>query len=159
MKIQSNCILSNISLLLLLLVLFPFLENAYGEILSIQGDKVILRSSPDQKSKPLWEYGNGFPLEVLKKQGDWLMVKDYENDSGWIHRSRLQKSQQVIVRANKDENKTINIRSGPSTSTPIIGNAYYGVVFSVLEKNGLWLQVRHESGLSGWVKADLLWGF
>ena len=155
-KAKGN--LPNISLLFLLLVLFPFLENAYGEVLSVQGDKVLLRTSPDQKSKPLWEYGNGFPLEVLKRQDDWLMVKDFENDSGWIHKSKLQKSQQVIVKANKDENRAINIRSGPSTNNSIVGNAHYGVVFSVLEKNGVWLQIRHESGLSGWVKADLLWG-
>ena len=158
MTININCIKSNFLLILVLLVFFSFFNTTYGEVLSIQGDKVTLRSGPDPKSKPLWEYGNGFPLEVLKKQGEWLMVKDFENDSGWIHKSRLQKSQQVIVKANKDENKTINIRNGPGTSNPIVGNAYYGVVFSVLEKNGQWLLIRHESGLSGWVKADLLWG-
>jgi SH3-like domain-containing protein len=139
-------------------LLVPFQETGFCEILSTQGDKVSLRINPDAKAKILWELGNGFPLEVVKKQGDWLMVRDFENDSGWIHKSRLQKGQQVIVKANKDEDKTINVRSGPSTNSPIVGNAYYGVVFSTLEKKGTWLQVHHESGLTGWVKADLVWG-
>ena len=142
----------------LLLLLLSIFDDGYCEFFCVQGDKVILHNNPDQKSKPLWEYGNGLPVEVLKKQGDWLLVKDFENDSGWVHRSKLQKGKQVIVKANKDENKTINIRSGPNTSNSIVGNAYYGVVFTILDKDGLWLQVRHESGLSGWVKADLLWG-
>ncbi len=151
-------LLTKVFFLFFLFIIFPQQEKGFCEVLSIQGDKVNLRTSPDQKSKTLWEYGNGFPLEVLKKQGDWLMVKDFENETGWIHKSRLQKSQQVIVKANKGEEKTINIRSGPSTNNPIIGNAYYGVVFSALEKKGPWLQVRHESGLSGWVKSEFVWG-
>ncbi len=125
-----------ISLLLIVVLFISFAKKGQAEVLSIQGERVTLRNGPDQKAKPLWEYGNGFPLEVLKKQGEWLMVKDFENDSGWIHRSRLQKGQQVIVKANKDENKPINIRNGPSTNNAIIANAYYGVVFSVLRKKG-----------------------
>ncbi|MEI7513583.1 MAG: SH3 domain-containing protein, partial [bacterium] len=52
--------------------IFP--EIGLSETMSVQGEKVNLRTSPDQKSRTLWEYGNGFPLEVLKKQGDWVMV-------------------------------------------------------------------------------------
>ena len=55
--------------------------NGFAEILSIKGDKVSLRSDPDQKSKSLCEYGDGFPVEVTKKNGKWFLVKDFENDS------------------------------------------------------------------------------
>jgi SH3-like domain-containing protein len=142
--------------LLIILCFFP--QSVFCETMSIQGDKVTLKSSPDQKSKTLWEYGDGFPVEVLKKQGDWLMVKDFENDSGWIHRSRLQKGQQVIVKANKDEDKIINVRSGPSTADAVVANAHYGVVFTALQRKEQWLQVRHVSGITGWVNIGLVWG-
>jgi len=132
---------------------------ALSETMSVQGEKVNLRTSPDQKAKTVWEYGNGFPLEVLKKQGEWFLVRDFENDSGWIHKSRLQKSQHVIVKANKAEEKTINVRGGAGIDSTIVATAYYGVVFTALEKKGPWLQVRHESGLTGWVKLDFVWGF
>jgi SH3-like domain-containing protein len=145
-------------LLYFLFFICSFPPGAICETLSIQGDKVSLKSNPDHKSKTLWEYGNGFPVDVVKKQGDWLMVKDFENDSGWIHKSRLQKGQQVIVKANKDEEKTINIRSGPSTSDAIVGKAHYGVVFTALKRKEQWLQVRHESGITGWVNIGLVWG-
>ncbi len=142
-----------------IIVIFYYPILGRSETVSVQGDKVNLRINPDQKSKTLWEYGNGFPLEVVKKQGDWVFVKDFENDSGWIHKTRLQKSHQVIVKANKDEEKAINVRSGPGTDNPISANAYYGVVFTALEKKGQWLQVRHETGLIGWIKLDFVWGF
>lgn len=133
-------------------------ENASSEILSVQGEKVSLRTDPDQKAKIIWEYGNGFPLEVLKRQGEWMMVKDFENDSGWIHKSKLQKAKTVIVKANPNGVKAINIRSGPGTENAIVANAYYGVVFLAQEKKDSWIKVSHESGISGWVKPEFLWG-
>lgn len=142
--------------LLSLLLIKP--GDVRTEILAVQGDKVNLRNNPDQKADILWEYGNGFPLEILKSSGDWRMVKDFENDTGWIHKSLLKKAQQVIVKANKNEEIKINIRSGPGTNNPVIGHAYYGVVFSTVQRKGPWVQVHHDSGLTGWVKAELLWG-
>jgi SH3-like domain-containing protein len=133
-------------------------DSAFSEVLSVQGEKSILRTDPDQKAKQIWEYGSGFPVEVLKRQGDWLLVKDFENDSGWIHKSNLHKGKNVIVKANSSGEKAINIRSGPGTENPIVAYAYYGVVFAAQEKKSSWIHVSHESGISGWVKLDFLWG-
>lgn len=133
-------------------------DNASSEILSVQGEKVSLRTDPDPKAKVIWEYGSGFPLEVLKRQGEWVMVKDFENDSGWIHKSKLQKGKAVIVKANPRGEKAINIRSGPGIENPIVANAYYGVVFSAQERKDSWIQVSHESGNNGWTKPEFLWG-
>jgi SH3-like domain-containing protein len=105
-----------------------------------------------------WEYGTGFPLKVIQKQGDWLQVKDFEDEVGWIHKTHLDTSSHLIVKANKNKEETINIRSGPSNDTAIIGNAYHGVVFAKLEVKSDWVKVQHESGFTGWVKKTLLWG-
>lgn len=145
------------SILFTLILITP--ENGHSEVFFVQGDKVNLRSNPDQKADIFWEYGDGFPLEILKSSGDWRMVKDFENDTGWIHKSFLKKGQQVIVKANKNEESKINIRNGPGTNNQIVGNAYYGVVFTVVQKKGPWIQVHHDSGLTGWVKLDFVWGF
>jgi SH3-like domain-containing protein len=144
-----------------ILIFFPLVltpVKTFSETLSVQGEKIQLHSEPDQKAKTIWEYGNGFPLEVLKRQGDWIKVKDFENDSGWIHKSKLQKGKQVILKANKHEDKTVNIRSGPGAENSIVANAYYGVVFTAQERKGAWVEVAHESGTKGWIKAELLWG-
>jgi SH3-like domain-containing protein len=132
--------------------------TAWSEILSVQGDKVHLRTDPDAKAKVKWELGDGYPLEVIKREGDWVLAKDFENDTGWVTKSQLQKKQHVIVKANKNQEMTINIRRGPATDESIVGKAFYGVVFTVQEKKGDWIRVRHESGLTGWIKSDLVWG-
>jgi SH3-like domain-containing protein len=140
-------------------IFFLLSSPSLAQMLSIKGDKVNMRSGPGIQNKIKWEYGAGFPFEVLKKQGDWLNVKDFENDTGWIHKSHLQSAPHIIVKVNKDQEKTINIRSGPGNEHPIVGNAYHGVVFAKVEEKSNWVKVRHESGLTGWVSKSLLWGF
>jgi SH3-like domain-containing protein len=124
----------------------------------IHGDKAALHDKPDQKAKILWEYGEGFPVEIIKKKGEWTMVRDFEKDKGWIHKSRLIKGKNVIVKSNKNDEKPINIRNSPKVDSQIIGNAYYGVVFLLLNRKTTWIEVRHESGLTGWIKSEFVWG-
>lgn len=128
-------------------------------MLSVDGDDVNLRSGPGTKYQVKWEYGKGFPLKVHTSKGDWVKVSDFENDSGWIYRPLLSSKGHMIVKVFKDQDKRINIRSGPGTSYRIVGKAYYGVVFETLEQKQGWAKLKHETGLIGWVKRSLLWGF
>ena len=149
----------NTVFILLLFISFLFSSTALAKMGSIKGEKVQLRSGPGTKYSSKWEYGEGFPLKVLTRKGKWVKVKDFENDTGWIYGKYITSTPHMIVKVNKGKKKKINIRSGPGTKNKIVGKAYYGVVFkTVLQKKG-WVQVRHESGLSGWIKRSLLWGF
>jgi len=132
---------------------------AYAEMVSVSGDNVNLRSGPGTTYTVKWRYGSGFPLRVLEKKGQWLKVEDFENDTGWLHRSLVKDSGHMIVKVNKDSDNRINIRSGPGTQFKIVGMAHYGVVFKTIKQQQGWAHVRHESGLEGWIKRTLLWGF
>ncbi len=132
---------------------------ACAEMVSVSGDDVNLRSGPGTTYTVKWRYGSGFPLRVLEKKGEWLKVQDFESDTGWLHRSLVEKSGHMIVKVNKDSDSRINIRSGPGTQFKIVGMAHYGVVFKTIKQQQGWAHVRHESGLEGWIKRSLLWGF
>ena len=141
------------------LAIFVFTAHSSAQMLSVDGENVNLRSGPGTKYQVKWEYGKGFPLKVVSKKGDWVKVTDFENDSGWIYKPLLSKKGHMIVKAFKDKNKRVNIRSGPGTRYKVVGKAYYGVVFETLEQKNGWAKVRHESGLVGWIKRTLVWGF
>ncbi len=134
-------------------------SSAFAEMRSINGDKVNLRSGPGDEHNVKWEYGNGFPVKILSHKGNWLQIQDFENDKGWIHSSLLSKEPHVIVKVNKGKNKQINIRSGPGTKYKVVGKAYYGVVFKKTKQQQGWINVKHESGLDGWIEGSLLWGW
>ncbi len=134
-------------------------SSAFAEMRSINGDKVNLRSGPGDEHNVKWEYGTGFPVKILSKKGNWLQIQDFENDKGWIHSSLLSKESHVIVKVNKGKNKQINIRSGPGSKYKVVGKAYYGVVFKKTKQQQGWINVKHESGLEGWIESSLLWGW
>ncbi|SHO42997.1 SH3 domain-containing protein [Desulfopila aestuarii] len=147
-----------ISSVLALFLLLLFSLPVMAEVLSVKGTRVNLRTEPNTNSTIKWQYGSGFPLKIIEKKGDWVKVSDFEQDSGWINRSLLSSTPHAIVKVNKNTNKKINIRKGPSTKTDIVGKAFYGVVFEVIERKEDWVRVRHESGLEGWISSNLLWG-
>jgi SH3-like domain-containing protein len=142
-----------------LLVSFFFLSPAFAKMKSIDGEKVQLRSGPGTKYSAKWEYGDGFPLKVLTQKGSWIKVKDFENDTGWVYKKYLTSKPHMVVKVNKGKKKKINIRKGPGTKYKAVGKAYYGVVFETLRQEKGWVKVKHESGLTGWIKRSLLWGY
>ena len=147
-------------MLFLLLVVWPVCAGAAGiKMVSVVGEKVNLRKGPSTQYPIIWELGKGFPLRVLSYKGNWIKVSDFESDVGWIYKNLVSKKPHLIVKINKNSKARINIRSGPGTKYKIVGKAEYGVVFKTLKRGDGWVKVRHETGLTGWIKRSLLWGW
>ena len=125
-----------------------------AEYVSVLKDGVNVRSGPSTTDVVRWEVFKSFPLQVVKRQGDWAQVTDFEGDTGWIYSSLLSPDKSVIVSKPK-----VNLRDRPSTDkgTRVIAIVKYGVVFTPLEKKGEWLKVRHADGTEGWISKDLVW--
>lgn len=126
----------------------------HSRMVSIANEKVNLRSGPGKKYSVLWELGKGFPLQIVSSKGNWLKVTDFEKDTGWIYKKLITDKRHLIVKK-----KRVNIRNKPGENSNIIGKANYGVVFRTLETKKGWAKIKHENGLTGWIKRDLLWGW
>lgn len=144
---------ASLALLLGLTLLIAATASA-AEYVSVKKDEVNIRATPSTKGEISSEVFAGFPLEVLKREGQWAKVVDFEGDKGWIHTSLISKDKTVIVRK-----KDINLRQAPNTdkNNPVIATVKYGVVFTPLEKKGDWLRVRHADKTEGWLSKSLVW--
>ena len=131
---------------------FPTLAEA--GIVSIAADEVNIRSGPGTRYEVLWQFFAGYPLLVLKTKGDWLQIRDFEGDEGWVHERLTNNLAHLVVKK-----KRINMRSGPGTEFRVIATADYGVVFRTIERKKNWVKVKHDNGTSGWVYRKLLWGW
>jgi len=142
--------------ILIAAALFILLFNgaATAKMLSAARDTVNLRSGPGTRYAVKWEYGKGFPLRVISRKGNWYKVKDFEGDVGWVYKGVVSRRAHLIVKK-----KIVNIRSKPNSRAKIIGKADYGVVFKTIKQQKGWAKVRHENGIEGWVRRDLLWGW
>ena len=149
-----------ITILILLIAVWPVCAEAAGfKMVSVAGEKVNLRKGPSTQYPVVWELGEGFPLKVIERKGSWYKVVDFENDAGWIYKNLVSTKPHLVVKVNKKNKKRVNVRSGPGTNYKIVGKAEYGVVFETLKRGDGWVKVRHEKGLTGWIKRSLLWGW
>ena len=150
MKKASTC-----CILLLTLALLMLHTAAWAEMVSVSRENAKMLAGPDgKKAKVLWTLGKGFPLKVLQRSGSWIKVCDFENSSGWIHKTAASKEGHMVVKTRKK----VNLRNQPSQKGSVVAKAGYGVVFKTLEKKKGWVKVR-QGGVTGWVSEDLLWGF
>lgn len=133
--------------------LFLSTPASAADYLTVTTDNANVRTGAGTNYPSSMELFTGYPLKVLNKVGEWYQVADFENDSGWIHQSIVKKRDTVIVNAQK----SVNMRSEPSTDSSIVADVERGVVMTVLATKGKWTQVRHSSGTTGWVFNPLLW--
>jgi len=124
-----------------------------GSIVSVKGDNVNVRTGPSTKKPVYMELSKGYPLKIVKRQGDWVKIVDLEGDSGWVHSNLVENGKTVIVNA---KNK-INMRSGPSTKSQVVAEVYRGVVLTKVTTKGNWVKVKSNDGLVGWIYRPLLW--
>lgn len=139
-------------LLLAALVFAPPVAALAAEYVSVNKDGANIRKEPDPKKELLWEVYKEFPLQVIKRQKEWVQVKDFEGDQGWIYANLVSKDKRVIVKANN-----ANLRAEPKKDGKVVASVKYGVVFTPVEKKGEWLKVKHDDGTSGWIMNTLIW--
>lgn len=136
-----------------LLGVFLFTSAFGAEYVSVKGDNVNVRTGAGTNYEVSMELFKGYPLKVVTTQGDWLKIVDYENDSGWIHKSLVTDGNTVIVNGNKN----VNMRTDPSTNSQVVALVDRGVVLTRLDTKGKWVKLKHSTGLIGWIYKPLLW--
>ena len=123
-----------------------------AEYVSVKKDAVNIRSAPSTKSKVIWQVFESFPLQVIKRDGKWLNVVDFEGDKGWIYDTLITSDKSVIVNV-----ETANMRSGATTGDTVVATVKKGVVFEPLEMKADWMKVRYKNEITGWMHNSLLW--
>ena len=85
---------------LIILVLFFsilfFLPRSFAnesvDFLSLKNNEVNIRQGPSFEYPIKFVYKKKFlPIEVLDKSETWIKIRDFENNSGWIHISQVSK--------------------------------------------------------------------
>ena len=136
-----------------LLTIFLISTSAYaGQRLSINSKLANIRSGPGSNYEVLWQVEKYYPVIIINKKGNWYHFKDFENDTGWVHKSLVGKVKSVI-----SIKKKCNVRSGPSSKNKVVFTVEKGVPFKLLGKKGNWLNVEYMDGDRGWIYKTLVW--
>jgi SH3-like domain-containing protein len=123
-----------------------------AERMAVSATDANIRSGPNPNQDVLWKVEKYYPIEVIETSGAWLRFKDYEGDSGWIHKSLVDKTVTVVTKQNGSQ-----LRAGPGNDQPVLAKIDKGIPFKVLKREGHWIQVEHADGDKGWLHDSVVW--
>ena len=96
------------------------------------------------------------PFETIKKQEEWLLVRDLDGEQHWIWSKLVDKRRKCAVVKVPE----VNLRIGPGSTFPndkLIPRAAKYTAFEVMNKDGKWLQVKAENNKKYWIHEKLVW--
>lgn len=131
----------------------PILAQAQ-EFLSIKGNTVNIRAKPTTQSDIAWELINGYPVEVIQRDGDWIKVRDFEGPLGWVHKPLTSSDPYFLLKSDN-----VNLRSGPGTNHSVLVKLKKYDIVETLEKRDGWARVKTADGQEGWMLEKLGWGW
>ena len=135
------------------LFLFIFSNSIASEnFLSLKKEKVNVRYGPSFDSPIKFIYKKiHLPVKQIDQKDNWRRIIDFKNNSGWIHRSQLKKTNSIILY--KDE---ILFKKPTKFSKPI-AKIKMGRVLLLEKCLENWCKIRTNKYL-GWIEIKNFWG-
>ena len=148
----------NYYIFLVLFFLFIFsIQRVFASentnFLSLKNNEVNVRVGPSMEHPIKFIYKKKYlPLEILDKSENWRKIKDFENNSGWIHISQLSRKKTAI----NIKNNSILYRKSTFFSKPVAKLETGRLIF--IKKCKLkWCKVT-SGEYTGWIEKNDLWG-
>ena len=152
-KNKKNCL---IFLFLLFKILF-FVPNSFAvesnTFLSLKKDEVNLRQGPSFEYPIKLVYKKKYlPVIIIDKSGPWRKIKDFENNTGWIHTVLLSKKKTAI-----NIKKNSILYKKPTSFSKPIAKLEIGRLVLIKKCKEKWCKIT-SGKYSGWIKKNYLWG-
>ena len=154
MKKSSQKYLISLILFFSILSFLPKLfANEKINFLSLKNNEVNLRQGPSFKYPIKLTYNKKYlPVIILDKSETWRKIKDFQNNSGWIHVSQLSKKNSAInIKKNSILFKKPTIYSKP------IAKLEAGRLVLIKKCKIKWCKIS-SGNYVGWVFKNTLWG-
>tara|TARA_Y100001970_G_C14196943_1_gene838678 strand:+ start:192 stop:647 length:456 start_codon:yes stop_codon:yes gene_type:complete len=145
---------NSIFLLILLILLTPKLhadENI--KFLSLKNKEVNLRQGPSFEYPVKLIYKKKYlPVVIIDRSETWRKIRDFKNNSGWIHISQLTNKKTAI----NMKNNSIIYKKSTIYSKPI-AKLELGRLLILKKCKEKWCKVQTQN-FKGWMLKKYLWG-
>ena len=137
---------------LLVFFLLIFESTAKDTFFSLKNNKVNVRYQPTLNSPVKYIYKKiNLPVKLIDKKENFRRIIDLKNNSGWIHRSQLKKSNSIINLKNK-----VLFKKPSNFSKPIL-KLERGRLLIIKKCQNDWCYI-NTGDYSGWIETDNIWG-
>ena len=127
--------------------------NEDKKFLSLKNSEVNLRQGPSFEYPIKLTYKKKYlPVLIIGEFEAWRQIKDYQNNSGWIHVSQLSKKKSAI----NIKNNSI-IYKKPTIFSKPIAKLETGRLMLIKKCKIKWCKIT-SGKYSGWIEKNYLWG-
>lgn len=131
-----------------------FISNAFALDFQSIKENAPMYDNPNEESPKRYILKAFSPVEVISTWGEFAKVRDWEGFMAWVKMRHLSKTRTVVVL--KD---SFLYREPGGASHHLLAKVEKNVaLFFVNNQNRLWIKVRDENGLSGFMHIANLWG-
>ncbi len=128
-------------------------SNEDIKFLSLKNNEVNLRLGPSFEYPIKLTYNKKYlPVIIVDKSETWRKIKDFDNNSGWIHISQLSKKQTAI----NYKNNSILFKKATIYSKPL-ARLELGRLVIIKKCNLKWCKIS-SGNFNGWIDKNSLWG-
>ncbi len=128
--------------------------GAAADFKSVGSNAAVLFDAPSSKAKKVYIVSRGYPLEVTVQLEGWTKVRDANGAFSWVETRDLTDRRTVIVKP-----PLAAVRESADDKAPVAFEVQQNVVLEVVNADAQgWLQVRHEDGSVGYIRAAQVWG-
>lgn len=122
-----------------------------NETVLVKASSLHLRKEPKRSAGAVITLSEFSPVGVLKREGEWFLVKTPGGKQGYVESKYLTGCPFVSI-----SGSMANVRSGPDGADPIVFRVYKNYPLKVLSKKERRLEVEDYEGDKGWVYETLV---
>lgn len=124
------------------------------DYVSVVDSYAVLYDAPSLKAKKVFVVSRYLPLEQVVSLDNWVKVRDSSGSLAWIEKRALSSKRFVVAVA-----AVTTLRQAPEINAAAILQVRQHVALEWLENTVAgWLKVRHQDGVTGYVKTTDVWG-
>ena len=152
-KIDKHYYTLVVALFIFLIFVTKIFANENTNFLTLKNDEVNLRQGPSFKYPIKLIYKKKYlPVIILDKSETWRKIRDFENNSGWVHISQLSKKKSAI----NIKNNSI-IYKKPTIFSKPIAKLETGRLMLIKKCKIKWCKITSGEYM-GWIFKQSLWG-
>ena len=124
------------------------------DYVSVADNAVVLYQAPSTKAKKAYVASRFMPLEQVVSLENWVKVRGRSGGMAWIEKRSLSDKRFVVVTA-----AMAAMHQAPEEKSSVVTQIKQQVALEWLDNTDTgWLKVRHQDGMTGYVKATEVWG-
>lgn len=138
---------------LLLLITSSSLLTYPAEKYIVSEDRINVRVDSTVSSESLGYISKGETVQVLEEKFDWNKIVLPHQFSCYVSKKYIKKVKDNVIQITSSQ---VNLRSGPSLESYVIGKAPQNSKFYLIEENDKWVKIQGYPYAYGWIHKSFL---